>query len=89
MIYPSHFGPGFGGYDNPGDEPYYFVAESVKLFQQYLAGTNVKIRPWLQAFAWRVDNYGWWYVDEQVKAAHDTGVDEYALWNAGNVYFTE
>jgi len=89
MIYPSHFGPGFAGYDNPGDYPYYFVSESVKLFQQYLAGTNVKIRPWLQAFAWRVDNYGWWYVDEQVKAAHDTGVDEYALWNAGNVYFTE
>jgi hypothetical protein len=89
MIYPSHFGPGFAGFDNPGDYPYYFVSESVKLFQKYLAGTGVKIRPWLQAFSWRVDNYGWWYVDEQVKAAHETGVDEYALWNAGNVYFTE
>lgn len=87
MVYPSHFGPGFAGYDNPGDYPYYFVAESIRLFRYYLEGTDTVIRPWLQAFSWRVSNYGWWYVDEQVKAAHDEGVDEYALWNAGNRYF--
>ncbi|MBN1494357.1 polysaccharide deacetylase family protein [Candidatus Peregrinibacteria bacterium] len=89
MIYPSHFGPGFAGFANPADSPEYFVSESIRLFNQYLAGTSVKIRPWLQAFAWRVSDYGWWYVNAQVKAAHETGVDEYALWNAGNVYFTE
>ncbi|MBU1446599.1 polysaccharide deacetylase family protein [Patescibacteria group bacterium] len=87
MVYPSHFGPGFGGFANPGDHPYYFVDESMKLFAYYLRGTDTKIRPWLQAFAWRVNNYGQWYIDEQVKAAADNGINEYALWNASNRYF--
>lgn len=86
MVYPSHFGPGFGGYANPGDEPYYFVAESIRLFEKYLEGTDTEIRPWLQAFAWRVSNYGNWYIDEQVKATNDEGWNGYALWNAGNNY---
>lgn len=87
MVYPSHFGPGFAGFSNPGDEPYYFVAESLKLFNKYLEGTNTEVRPWLQAFAWHVTNYGGWYVDEQVKATNDLGWRGYALWNAGNNYF--
>jgi peptidoglycan/xylan/chitin deacetylase (PgdA/CDA1 family) len=87
MVYPSHFGPGFAGYDNPGDHPYYFVAESLRLFKIYLEGTDTVIRPWLQAFAWRVSDYGNWYIDEQVRAASDEGVYGYALWNAGNRYF--
>ena len=87
MVYPSHFGPGFGGHANPGDAPYYFVAESLELFNKYLEGTNTEVRPWLQAFAWRVNNYGQWYVDEQVKATNDQGWKGYALWNAGNNYF--
>ncbi len=87
MVYPSHFGPGFAGYANPGDEPYYFVAESLRLFNKYLEGTNTEVRPWLQAFAWRVNNYGQWYVDAQVKATNDQGWKGYALWNAGNNYF--
>jgi hypothetical protein len=87
MIYPSHFGPGFGGFDNPGDHPYFFVDESIKLFKEYLEGTDTVIRPWLQAFSWRVSNYGQWYIDEQVKAAHDNDIYGYALWNASNNYF--
>ncbi|MFC1600095.1 putative glycoside hydrolase [Patescibacteria group bacterium] len=86
MVYPSHFGPGFGGHANPGDAPYYFVSESIKLFEKYLEGTDTEIRPWLQAFAWRVNNYGQWYIDEQVKATNDEGWQGYALWNAGNNY---
>jgi len=87
MVYPSHFGSGFAGFDSPGDHPYYFVNESIKLFQKYLEGTNTEIRPWLQAFSWRVSNYGQWYIDEQIKASNDAGVKGYALWNAGNKYF--
>lgn len=87
MVYPSHFGPGFGGFGNPGDHPYYFVQESMALFKKYLEGTNTAIRPWLQAFAWRVSNYGQWYIDEQVKATYDEGGAGYCLWNAGNNYF--
>lgn len=87
MVYPSHFGPGFAGFDKPGDHPYYFVDESIKLFKKVLEGTNTEIRPWLQAFAWGVSNYSWQYVEDQVRAANDNGVKSYALWNASNRYF--
>ncbi|MBA4336370.1 hypothetical protein C0416_01165 [bacterium] len=87
MVYPSHFGPGFAGFDKPGDNPYYFVDVSIKLFQEALEGTNTEIRPWLQAFSWGVSNYGWGYVEEQIKATNDNGINGYALWNASNNYF--
>ena len=87
MVYPSHFGPGFAGFDKPGDNPYYFVDESIKLFQEALEGTNTEIRPWLQAFDWGVSNYGQWYIDDQVRATNDNGINGYALWNASNNYF--
>ncbi len=87
MVYPSHFGPGFAGYDKPGDHPYYFVDESIRLFQQLLVATDTEIRPWIQAFAWGVSDYGQWYIDEQVRATNDRGLKGYALWNAANRYF--
>lgn len=87
MVYPSHFGPGFAGFDKPGDHPYYFVDESIRLFQELLVETDTEIRPWIQAFAWGVSDYGWWYVEDQIRAANDRGVKGYALWNASNRYF--
>lgn len=85
MIYPSHFGPGFAGYKKPGDAPYFFIGESVKLFKEILPpAAGVQIRPWLQAFAYRVSNYGPAYVAEQVRAVHDQGLKSFVLWNAGN-----
>lgn len=87
MVYPSHFGPGFAGFDKPGDNPYYFVDESIRLFQEYLEGTDTEIRPWIQAFAWGVSDYGQWYIDDQIRATNDRGVKGYALWNASNNYF--
>ncbi len=86
MIYPSHFSEGFAGYKKPGDAPYYFIHESVKLFQNLVGDYPVEIRPWLQAFAYKVSRYNTDYVQKQVDAAHDDGVDSFALWNAGNNY---
>ncbi len=86
MIYPSHFGPGFAGYKSPGDAPYYFVDESLKLFNKLVADYPVIVRPWLQAFPYRVSRYNEDYVHQQVVAAHDEGVNTFSLWNAGNNY---
>ncbi|MBU1992899.1 MAG: putative glycoside hydrolase [Patescibacteria group bacterium] len=86
MVYPSHFGPGFGGHANPADEPYYFVKKTSELFLGYMEGTEAKLRPWLQAFAMRVTDYNSQYVPQQSKALEDLGIYEYALWNASNVY---
>lgn len=86
MIYPSHFAAGFGGRANPADDPYYFVHESLKLFQREMAGKRAKLRPWLQAFRMRVSNFWKPYIEKQIQAAKDAGVEEFALWNAGNNY---
>lgn len=86
MVYPSHFGAGFDKYRKPADEPYYFVSSGVSRLSKLTAGTGVSIRPWLQAFPWRVSNFGPGYVTTQIKAAHDEKAVGWMMWNAGNKY---
>ena len=86
MVYPSHFGKGFAGYKNPGDAPYFFVNETVKLFKKLIGDYPVAVRPWLQAFPYKVSAYNGAYVQKQVDGARDAGTDSFVLWNAGNNY---
>ncbi len=84
MLYPSHFNDNFDGYANPGDEPYYFIATGNKKMQAI--APHILIRPWLQAFKWRVSNYDEDYILDQVKACIDTNTYGYLFWNASNDY---
>lgn len=84
MLYPSHFNDNFDGYANPGDEPYYFIATGNKKLQAI--ASHILIRPWLQAFKWRVSNYNEDYILAQVKACIDTNTYGYLFWNASNDY---
>ncbi len=86
MFYPSHFHSGYDGYENPGDEPYYFVNMGVKKTKQILAGEEVAIVPWIQGFNMRSSNFGADYVREQIKACQDAGVNSFLVWNARNDY---
>ncbi|MEK7545088.1 MAG: putative glycoside hydrolase [Patescibacteria group bacterium] len=87
MGYPSHFGPGFAGYDNPADKPYDFTHKTTKFFVDFAEGTYTHIRPWLQAFTYRVTiPYNSDYIYQQIKATKDAGGTGFALWNAGNNY---
>lgn len=85
MLYPSHFNDNFDGYKNPGDHPYYFIAAGCRKMIE-LSGNKVPIRPWLQAFGWRVSRYNAYYITEQVKASNDSGAYGYLFWNASNKY---
>ncbi|RKZ19509.1 hypothetical protein DRQ50_01925 [bacterium] len=80
MIYPSHFRPGFEGRPRPGDDPAYFVGEGTRRFME-LAGHQVEIRPWLQAFPYRVSRYDQDYVRVQVQASRTAGGSGWCLWN--------
>ncbi len=83
MVYPSTFGPGNLGYDDPSDEPYkvvyYSQLEAVTKIPPY-----VKVRPWLQ---------GYWYSLEEMQqlkqAAIDSNAAGWAWWNAGGKYDDE
>ncbi len=80
MIYPSHFGPGFEGRKRPGDDPEYFIGEGTRRFRELAAG-QAKIRPWLQAFPYRVTHFDGEYIAVQVGASRSAGGSGWSLWN--------
>ncbi len=84
MLYPSHFGLSFGGIKNPADKPALFLEEGVQKLREIAPGKT--IRPWIQAFKWRVSNYSPQYITEQIRGSARAGGQGYLLWNAGNVY---
>ncbi len=85
MIYPSHFF-GMDGYDKPGDAPEHFIGESMDRFRKVTARTDVVLRPWLQAFAWRTKTYSPDYVHIQLRVAREKGGIGFLFWNARNDY---
>jgi len=80
MIYPSHFGPGFEGRKRPGDDPGYFIEEGTRRFREMAAG-QAEIRPWLQAFPYRVTRFDGDYIGTQITAARAAGGEGWCLWN--------
>lgn len=85
MIYPSHFEPGFEGLDQPANHPDQVITAGVQRCRE-LAGPGVLVRPWLQAFAWRVSDYGSQYVQTQIDAATRAGASGWSLWNPAGRY---
>ncbi len=80
MIYPSHFQPGFEGRRHPGDDPGYFISEGTRRFVDLVDG-QAEIRPWLQAFPFRVRQYDMDYIMTQVLAVRANGGAGWSLWN--------
>jgi hypothetical protein len=85
MVYPSHFF-GMEGYARPGDAPEHFISESMQRFAEITSDTDVVLRPWLQAFAWRTKTYSDAYIRTQVSVAREQGGVGFLFWNARNDY---
>ena len=79
MIYPSHYSPGWLGYDDPNDHPGPVTANALDGALPRMASGSV-LRPWLQAF---------YYSSAQIKAAiaeaEGRGVG-WILWSASGSY---
>lgn len=88
MLYPSHFYGRFEGRKNPADHPYYFVSQGCKKTKIATEKTGIIIRPWLQAFPYKVTRSKWNkdYILEEIKAAEETGACGWLLWSASNKY---
>lgn len=87
MLYPSHFNDDFDGIAKPGDSPWYFIKEGTKKVVERSGGKCI-VRPWLQAFPWRVTNYNPQYILKQVQGTKDGGGYGYLFWNASSRYST-
>ncbi|WP_367128415.1 putative glycoside hydrolase [Saccharothrix sp. HUAS TT1] len=85
MVYPSHWGPGEYGVDDPNSKPYEIVRASVADFVGMAQGTGATVVPWLQAFSLG-HHYGPGEVQAQVKASADAGAPSFLLWNAACAY---
>lgn len=93
MVYPSHYGTGWFGSKVPDAAPYATIhgamADTMKKLDP-LGPHKPIVRPWLQDFtaAWVPGHieYGKREIGEQLRALKDSGIREFLLWNAGNVY---
>jgi hypothetical protein len=74
MLYPSHYGPGWLGYDDPNDYPGPVVAQALDAGMPRVA-EGVEVRPWIQAFYYDGDQ-----VRAQIDAAEARGAG-WILWN--------
>jgi hypothetical protein len=85
MVYPSHYGSGEYGLDDPNGTPGATVAYSLTHFRRELRGSRAQLIPWLQDFSYG-RTYGLAEVQDQIAAARKLGARGYLLWNPLGVY---
>lgn len=88
MVYPSHYSTGWYNLENPNANPYLVVKGAMEeAIEKNSSMENPPvIRPWIQDFDWQGIEYGPDKVRAQIIAAKELGVNEYMIWNPGNVY---
>lgn len=82
MLYPSHYGRGWLGFDNPNDYPAEVVGEALTKGVNRSQG-GALIRPWLQAFSWTNEQ-----VQESIMTTEELA-SGWLLWNAVSEYELE
>jgi hypothetical protein len=75
MIYPSHYSPGWLGFDDPNEHPYDVTSDAIEDAMERIE-PGVVLRPWLQAFWWTNEE-----IRRSIQSAEDHGVG-WILWNA-------
>ncbi|MEO8799781.1 MAG: putative glycoside hydrolase [Polyangiaceae bacterium] len=89
MVYPSHYDPGFAGFDSPGDHPELVGMATKKIIEQIddaKLAHPAKIRPWLQAMAWKSPTYSPGYLVREIHSTRDNGGSGWLMWNPGQNY---
>ena len=80
MVYPSHFAANNFDIPSPVAQPYDTVFASLIDWRRNLVNGKARLRPWLQDFDLGMD-YSTAQVQDQVRAANDSGTDGFLLWN--------
>ena len=88
MVYPSHYGAGELGIDDPNASPQQTVALSLQAFRRQLKGSDTRMVPWLQDFSLG-RTYRLADVRAQILAARRAKSQGFLLWNADGVYTAE
>jgi len=92
MVYPSHYGVGFYGYDVPDAHPYEIIRMALQEGLERSAAQNNPsvIRSWIQGFT---ANWVKGYIEydsnaikAQIRALNSLGLEEYIIWQSSNIY---
>lgn len=92
MVYPSHYGSGFYGFDVPDAHPYEVIRMALQEgLERSAAQDNPSIvRSWLQGFSapWVKGyiEYDSAAIKEQIRALKSLGLEEYIIWQSSNKY---
>ena len=85
MVYPSHYGSGEFGLEDPNASPGPTVEWSLSHFRRELKQSKAELIPWLQDFSYG-RTYGLADVKAQIEAARLMGARGYLLWNPLGIY---
>jgi hypothetical protein len=85
MVYPSHYGSGEYGLEDPNASPGPTVEWSLSHFRRELKRSKTELIPWLQDFSYG-RTYGLADVRAQIDAARLMGARGYLLWNPLGIY---
>ncbi|PKQ28033.1 MAG: hypothetical protein CVT63_04830 [Candidatus Anoxymicrobium japonicum] len=85
MVYPSHYNPGEYGIKTPEANPGDTVTKSIEEFKKKMAGTQSRLRPWLQDFSLKIP-YTPDMVRRQIDACEKLGMREWLLWDPNCTY---
>lgn len=89
MVYPSHYAPGYNGFEVPGNHPEIIGIGTRGALDKLKAGriSGTLIRPWLQASSYKTPNYGPQYIRDEIKSAEKSGAVGWLMWDPGNSYW--
>ncbi len=82
MVYPSHYSPGWLGFEDPNEHPYDVTTDAISDALPRMAEGS-QLRPYLQAFWWTNQQ-----IRRSIQAAEDLGVG-WILWNVRSNYDLE
>jgi hypothetical protein len=93
MVYPSHYGAGYLGFDNPAEYPYEIILRTMQMGLEQIPDSRARLRPWLQDFTliWVPDDqivqYGDQQLRDQIRAVADSGTEAgWLLYSSDNTY---
>jgi hypothetical protein len=89
MVYPSHYGPGYRGWDTPGNHAEIIGIGTRAALAKLAAAKNktTAIRPWMQASSYKTPNYGPKYIQDEIKSAETSGALGWLFWDPANSYW--
>jgi hypothetical protein len=89
MVYPSHYAPGWNGFDVPGNHPEIIGIGTKGAIERLRAGhpSHTIIRPWLQAASFKSPAFGPQYIKDEIRSAETSGAVGWLMWDPTNSYW--